>query len=89
MAPRHSEKPCFVAPHPDLIARRKAGAALTVQGVAGAQASIGASVFPPRHSVPGLGDGLIFPEEHYTEPTPISVMKTAALDRAPLRGTIR
>lgn len=38
---------------------------------------------------PGFDDGVIYPPEHYPVGTPMSVIRSAAADRAPLRGVIR
>jgi len=39
--------------------------------------------------VAGFNDGLIFPPEDYPLGTPLSVIKSGAADKAPLRGTVR
>ncbi|KAF1953682.1 M6 metalloprotease [Byssothecium circinans] len=89
MGPRHCDKPCFVPPHPDLL-RTRAQAALLAQNAGSAQAAIqGPASHIGKPAVPGFNDGLIFPAEHYSKPTSIMAMSTAALDRAPLRGSIK
>lgn len=43
----------------------------------------------PTGSRLGLDDGVIFPPEHFPPGTPPSIITQAALERAPLRGTVR
>lgn len=38
---------------------------------------------------PGLNDGLIIPGSYYPSGTPLSIVRRAALNRSPLRGTVR
>jgi hypothetical protein len=89
MAPRHCDQPCFVCPHPDLLAKVN-NQALHVQGAANVQAAKQAINFVgAKRNLPGLNDGTIFPKSHYSRPTSIMEMSTAALARESLRGTIR
>ncbi|KAF2471430.1 M6 metalloprotease [Lindgomyces ingoldianus] len=90
MAPRHSDVPCFVPPHPDLLARQKMEL-LKVQGTANEN-----SVKSRTHSLvmgdkrlPGLNDGTIFPKSHFDKPVSVMAMSNAALERAPLAGAIK
>jgi immune inhibitor A len=39
--------------------------------------------------IPGLNDGIIFPQSHFGSQVPLATMRRAALDRAPLRGAIK
>ena len=88
--------PCPVPPHPDLLAR------LGTQGIQqqqnensmrasalGTQPRLSSTFSAPTGTVPGLNDGKIFPKSHFgAAPSESRVLK-AALERAPLRGTIR
>ena len=90
MGPRHSETPCFVSPHPDIVAKLKADA-LKVQGgnqKFGAMKEM-AALLSDSQRIPGMDDGLIFPKEHYDHPVSLMAMSQAAADRAPLRGDLR
>ncbi|PSN68098.1 M6 metalloprotease [Corynespora cassiicola Philippines] len=89
MAPHHCNGPCFVPPHPDLLAKKKA-TTLKVQGGANAQ-PLGAQpqTIPGEKRLPGMNDGTIFPQSHYREPTSIMKMGNAALERTPLRNDIK
>ncbi|QKV72714.1 M6 family metalloprotease domain-containing protein [Amycolatopsis sp. Hca4] len=78
---------CFVAPHPDLADRLKEGldrlrseAPETLAGYVG-------PVRKPRAI--GLDDGTIIPPDEYPLGTPETVIRNAAMERAPLRGTVR
>ncbi|KAF2271922.1 M6 metalloprotease [Westerdykella ornata] len=90
MAPRHCTEPCFVPPHPDLLAKARTES-LTSQG------TVDQAVFKKKTSrlfngerrIPGMNDGTIFPPSHFKEPTSIMAMSTAAAERAPLRGNIK
>lgn len=89
MAPRHSDIPCYIPPHPDLLARTRT-AALKVQG----SVNIGGNVKAIVHGLggerrfPGMNDGTIFPKSHFEKPTSIMAMSNAALERTPLSGAI-
>jgi len=90
MAPRHSDTPCFVPPHPDLLARTK-NAALKVQG----NVNTGGNIKTTMHGLggerrfPGMNDGTIFPKTHFKKPTSIMAMSNAALERTPLSGALK
>lgn len=90
MAPRHSDTPCFVSPHPDVLAQYQ-NEVLKVQGKAdegSVKANLRALTFSDR-GIPGLNDGTIFPKSHYDKPVPIMAMSQAALERTPLSGAIK
>jgi len=77
---------CLVAPHPDL--REKINRELE------ALRSSGVSVITPLARAgeprrPGFNDGMIVPADVFPLGTPISVVRSAAADRAPLRGAVR
>ena len=96
MAPHkcNDEDPCRVPPHPDLQARLLEQKRLRQQD-ASAPLSISLTHYDsvplsgPTGHVFGLNDGVIFPESHWETPVMQTVMVNAALERAPLRGTIR
>jgi immune inhibitor A len=90
MAPRHSDTPCFVSPHPDVLAQYQ-NEVLKVQGKAdegSVKANLRALTFSDR-KIPGLNDGTIFPKSHFDKPVPIMAMSNAALERTPLSGAIK
>jgi immune inhibitor A len=75
---------CTVAPSPELRERIQ-------QELAGIRASSTSLPFirvgePQR---PGLNDGLIIPPEEFPLGTPMSMMRDAAAERAPLAGVVR
>ena len=39
--------------------------------------------------IPGLNDGMIFPQSHFPKSVSTNAISRAALDRAPLRGSIK
>jgi len=92
MAPRcrGHEGVCAVPPHPDLLARQK-HAFLKVQGTKDEAAF--RKAFKPMDvtgNIPGQNDGTIFPPSHYKGAKPsITAMSRAALERTPLRGTLK
>jgi immune inhibitor A len=84
--------PCFVAPHPNLLARRKVEFA-KVKGTA-KEADFNKQQFVLTKGqrtgiIPGLNDGIIFPKSHFGNGVPLAAMRRAALERAPLRGAIK
>lgn len=74
---------CMVAPSPNLndaikvelsrLRRRELGPMLKIQD----------------REAPGLNDGLIYPGDMFPLGTPLSTVRRAAADRAPLRGVVR
>jgi immune inhibitor A len=79
---------CFVAPSPELAERWKADlAGLRGGGVGSDIASVLAIARQPRPL--GFDDGVILPPEEYPVDTPLTAIRNAAADRAPLRGTVR
>ena len=91
MAPRHSDAPCFVPPHPDLLARTRA-AALNVQGAANEgsfKKTFHGLLKGGERRLPGMNDGTIFPKSHFEKPTSIMAMSNAALERTPLSGALK
>jgi immune inhibitor A len=77
---------CAVAPHPDL--RDKINQAVATAGRS-AILSGALSLNAAEPKAVGLNDGVIIPPEDYPLGTAPSVIRSAALDRSPLRGTLR
>ncbi|KAF2801924.1 M6 metalloprotease [Mytilinidion resinicola] len=90
MAPRHSDAPCFVPPHPDLLARTRT-AALKVQGTANERSfkATAHDLIGGERRLPGMNDGTIFPQSHFAQRTSIMAMSNAALERTPLSGALK
>lgn len=81
----YSER-CLVAPHPDLKKKLKAELAKA----RGRTKSAFANMLKLTRDKPvGMDDGLIFPGDYYPLGTSARVVRNGALDRAPLRGTVR
>ena len=87
---------CAVPPHPDLFARQKAEL-LKVQGVddsatfkksVHSQALKQASKDGSSHIL-GLNDGTIFHRSHFDKPVSVKTLSRAALERTPLKGSIK
>src|SRR5215470_10242316 len=77
---------CAVAPHPDLRDQIKR-AIQAARDAGGLPAALSLRAAEPK--VYGLNDGTIYPPEEYPLGTSPSVIRAAALERAPLRGTLR
>ena len=77
---------CAVAPAPELNERIKAELA-AIQGNAASVLSPLVRVGEPSRL--GLNDGMILPAEAFPLGTPLNVIRWAALERAPLAGTVR
>jgi len=78
---------CVVPPHPDLEAKIRE----SVRKASGKLADLvpaEALQLPPA-SRPGLNDGLIVPGSYFPMGTPVGLVRSAAADRAPLRGIVR
>jgi immune inhibitor A len=81
------EQRCVVPPHPDLEAKIRE----SVRKASGRLADLvpaEALQLPPA-SRPGLNDGLIIPGSYFPMGTPVGLVRSAAADRAPLRGIVR
>jgi len=75
---------CTVAPSPELKERIKA----EIEGIRASSTSLPfIRVGEPER--PGLNDGIIIPPEEFPLGTPMSVMRAAAAERAPLAGVVR
>src|SRR4051794_36691855 len=77
---------CAVAPSPELKERITAELESIRSNTRSAPAGFIKVAEPVR---PGLNDGLIIPPEEFPLGTPMSVIRGAAADRAPLHGTVR
>ena len=78
---------CAVAPSPDLDERiKEALELLRSQADDLLSPRLRLRLEPQR---PGYNDGLIVPPEEFPVGTPLDVIRNAAADRAPLRGTVR
>jgi immune inhibitor A len=88
--PHHCSEPCFVPPHPDLLARTRTQA-LKAQGTANESLfkTKVQNVMVGERRIPGLNDGMIFPPNHFQKKTSVMAMSKAALERAPLSGSLR
>lgn len=77
---------CTCAPHPELHEKIKKEVAAVRSRQDSALATLARAVEPRS---PGLNDGMIVPAEEFPLGTPFSVIRSAAADRAPLRGVLR
>ena len=77
---------CAVAPSPELKAKIKEELA---EVRARKESVLGALARASEPNRPGFNDGLIFPPDVFPIGTPLSAIRNAALERAPLRGTVR
>ncbi len=76
---------CLVAPHPNLRAQINQA----VREFRGSVGNVLANMLTAReYTAPGLNDGLIIPGNYFPVGTPVSRVRSAAADRAPLRGTL-
>jgi len=78
---------CAVAPHPALKERMKAELNHARGSIAPGAASLLGLAKKPK--LIGLDDGVIIPPEQFPPGTSLAKIRSAAADRAPLRGTIR
>ncbi|KAK9351001.1 immune inhibitor A peptidase M6-domain-containing protein [Lipomyces doorenjongii] len=82
-------KPCLVPPHPDFYARLRQHPNSIAPPAIAAHAQGHPSLSCRTGTHRGLNDGAIFPESHFETSASASRVSRAALERAPLRGTIR
>ncbi|HET6769350.1 MAG TPA: M6 family metalloprotease domain-containing protein, partial [Chitinophagaceae bacterium] len=78
---------CMIAPHPDL--KKKIDAELKKL-----KSGLGKSLLLNKIKLedpwrPGLNDGLIYPGSMFPAGTPADIARSAGLNKAPLRGTVR
>lgn len=78
---------CAVAPSPELKAKLKAELVQVRSTVSSELASALTLARSPTRL--GFNDGVIFPPDQFPEGTPKSAIRSAAADRAPLRGPLR
>jgi immune inhibitor A len=81
------EQRCVAPPHPDLEDRIKDALRRTNSRLS--QTLPALSVRLPSPDRPGLNDGLIIPGSYFPVGTPVALVRSAAADRAPLRGIVR
>ncbi len=85
IVPCYSER-CLVAPHPDLQKKLKAD----LDRARGRGKTAFSNLLRIERTKPvGMDDGLIFPGDYYPLGTSARAVQSGALDRAPLRGTVR
>ena len=77
---------CLVAPHPDLKAQIDQ-AVRELRGAAGGL--LGHMLVAREKTAAGLNDGLIVPGSYFPVGTPLARVRSAAAERAPLRGTLQ
>jgi immune inhibitor A len=77
---------CAVAPHPELREKIKREL-VALRAAPGSVLGALARATEPRR--PGLNDGMIIPPDQYPLGTPLSVIRSAAAQRTPLRGVLR
>jgi immune inhibitor A len=81
---------CMVAPSPELQERLKAEIERSRTSLRRGAPGIVSTLLQVRHTDrPGLNDGLIIPGNYYPAGTPLGIVRSAAADRSPLRGTVR
>ena len=81
---------CVVAPSPELRERIQTEVErLRASGGRRAIDAVSSFLQVRQPERPGLNDGLIIPGDYYPVGTPLGVVRSAAADRAPLRGTVR
>jgi immune inhibitor A len=78
---------CFVAPSPELEDRWKSDLERVRENADSDVADVLSIARHPRAL--GFDDGVIVPPDAYALGTPLSAIRSAAADRAPLRGTVR
>ena len=77
---------CAVAPHPDLRARM-VDAIRSMKQAHGFDEALVIKLAEPKAD--GLNDGMIYPPDQFPIGTAPSVIRSAAADRAPLRGALK
>ena len=77
---------CAVAPHPDLRAKM-VDALRSMREAHGFNETFVVKLAEPKAE--GLNDGMIYPSEQFPVGTAPSVIRSAAADRAPLRGALK
>jgi len=70
-------------------AEREAAKATGGEGASVASVNELTNILANGRRIVGMDDGVIFPPEKYDQPTSVMAQSAAALERAPLRGTLR
>ncbi len=83
----HDPDRCTVAPSPELADKLRAELTRISSARRVADLPVDVSFSTPAH--PGLNDGLIVPGSYFPLGTSVDRVRSAAADRAPLRGTVR
>lgn len=76
---------CLIAPSPELAEKLKK----QLQDLRSSAGGAGFMLRMAEQNRPGFNDGLIVPGNHFPLGTPSRVIRGAAAERAPLRGTLR
>jgi len=76
---------CLIPPHPALKERLQAQLERMRESAPDLAPLL--RIGQPTH--PGLNDGIIVPGDHFPAGTPLEVVRSAALERGPLRGSVR
>lgn len=76
---------CLIPPHPALRERLKAN----LERVRESAPDLAPLLHIGQPDRPGLNDGVILPGDHFPVGTPLAVVRSAALERGPLRGSVR
>jgi immune inhibitor A len=82
----HTSERCLVAPHPDLRDRMVA----SLERLRSTEGAVPSSFIRAQEpTAPGLNDGLIIPGSYFPVGTSLEKVRSAASDRAPLRGALQ
>jgi immune inhibitor A len=84
--PHFIDTPCFVAPHPDVLAQLREQLGAARASVDGSAAASLLAFRTPR--IFGLDDGTILPPAEFALGTEVATIRAAAAARAPLRGNL-
>src|SRR4051794_27430542 len=85
--PHQIDTACYVAPHPDVLARLREQLDTAREGLDGSAARSLLTLHTPR--LFGFDDGTIVPPEEFALGTERAAIRAAAATRAPLRGTLK
>jgi immune inhibitor A len=83
--PDDRDQLCMIPPHPELKKRLDSH----LRQLRESEPELGPLLRAGHPDRPGLNDGLIVPGDHFPAGTPLRVVRSAALERAPLRGEMR
>ena len=82
-------QPALEAPAGATKGRRKAAKKAARKGSAQVEELVASIIRLRQRNPPGMNDGLIVPGTDFPAGTPLRVVRSAALERAPLSGTVR